>query len=292
MGVSLQSLDVRKIPFEFSDDIDPTWIPNEPELSSMMNGGSMVMPYLEPFLMRAIRETLKEIEDESLRKDIRDFIGQEGQHYQVHRQFNEILKAKQYPELAQIEDIMTKSYTRLAKRSLRTRMAYTAGFEAMTMGVTKWIIGRRVQLFAGADSRVASFVLWHMVEETEHKRVAHDVYQALYGGTLSGYLARALGVFHGSFDVIRFTMKSYKVMLKKDGLWSNLRSRWTLAKRLTSFATQVGPFLFRAAMPWHDPRQEKDLEWVTQWLDAYSRGAMPSPPLVDTSHPTMPVPLA
>ena len=282
-------LEVRKIPFEFDSDIDVHWIPREPELSSMMNGGSLVMPYLEPFLMRTMREAKNQVSDPRLLQEISDFIGQEGQHYQVHNRFNQILKEKRYPELAELEQEMAESYRSLGKRPLRIRMAYTAGFEAMTMGVTKWIIGRRVQLFAGADPRVTSFVLWHMVEETEHKRVAHDAYLALYGNGLKAYLARARGVFHGSFDVIKFTMRGYKVMLKKDGLWSQFRSRMRLAARLSAFVWHAGPFLFRAALPWHDPRSEKDLEWVTQWLNGYDANAA-EPPLVDTNHPQMPVP--
>lgn len=282
-------LEVRKIPFEFDHDIDVHWIPNEPELSSMMNGGSLVMPYLEPFLMRTIREARQQIDDKNLQQDISDFIAQEGQHYQAHNRFNEILKSKKYPELQQLEDQMKDSYQRLGKRSLRERMAYTAGFEAMTMGVTKWLINNRVKLFAGADSRVTSFVLWHMVEETEHKRVAHDAYRAMYGNGFKAYLSRARGVFHGSFDVIKFTMRGYKMMLKNDGLWHQWRSRLRLAARLSVFVWNVGPFLLRAALPGHNPRSEKDLEWVTQWLAGYDANAT-SPPLVDTNHPEMPVP--
>ena len=282
----------RIIPFEFPDDIDPQWIPGEPEMAAMMNGGSMVMPYLEPFLNRTMREALKQVKDEGLRADAEGFVAQEGQHYRTHRRFNNLLKAKRYPELAEVEQMMVASYAKLAKRPLQTRMAYTAGFEAMTLGVTKWIIGRRVQLFAGADPRVASFILWHMVEETEHKRVAYDIYADLYGHSLGAYWARMLGVFHGSLDVLRFSMRSYKVMLRKEGLWSQLRSRLRLASRLTAFSFHVGPFLIRAALPGHNPRSEKDPQWVVDWLDGYANSAGDQAPLVDTDAPDIPVPFS
>ncbi len=51
----------------------------------------------------------------------------------------------------------------------------------VTMGVTEWLINERETLFGGADPVVASLVLWHMVEETEHKSVAFDVFQAVSG---------------------------------------------------------------------------------------------------------------
>ena len=94
-------------------------------------------------------------------------------------------------------------------------MGYTAGFESMTLGVTRWLVEQRHDLFRGSDPRVGSFVLWHMVEETEHKRVAYDVYQA----ACPGYFMRALGVFTGSLHVMAYARRAYTMMLKKDGLW-------------------------------------------------------------------------
>ncbi|MBR9813890.1 metal-dependent hydrolase [bacterium] len=282
----------RKIPFEFPDDINPQWIPGRNELAAMINGGSLTMPYLEPFLIRTMREAAEQVCDTRVKADADAFNRQEGQHFRAHRRFNDLLKRKRYPQLADVEDQMEASYARLSKRSLRARMAYTAGFEAMTMGVTKWLIGKRIGLFRNADPRVVSFVLWHMVEETEHKTVAHDVYKALYGSSLGAYWARMVGVFHGSLDVIKFSMRGYRSILKQDGVWTNFRARLRLAREMAGFVWNVGPYLFRAALPGHDPRNEPDEPWVLEWLAAYPDSNPDDPPLVDTGHPTMPVPFA
>lgn len=275
--------------FDDDDDIDPQWIPGNPQLAAMINGASLTMPYLEPFLIHTVREACEQIRDPALRADARGFNAQEGMHFRAHRRFNELLKSKRYPELAEVEQAMETSYKRLRSRSLRTRMAYTAGFESMTLGVTHWLVERRVQLLKGSDPRVASFVLWHMVEETEHKLVAFDVYQHLFGGGLRGYLPRMLGVFHGSFDVMRYSMRGYKRMLKRDGLWSKLRSRLQLARQISHFLGHVGPYLLRAALPGHNPRHESDPQWVRDWLAAYDE--LPTGlPLMDTDDPRMPVP--
>lgn len=280
----------RRIPFEFPDDLGADWHPAEPEFAAMVGGASLVMPYLEPFLIRSMREALPRIDDEHIQAEGRAFNTQEQFHYQAHRRFNELLKARRYPELAQVEARMEAHYARLAKTSLRARMAYTAGFEAMTIGVTKWLVEQRVQLFAGADTRVASFVLWHMVEETEHKRVAYDVYQAAFGGGFAGYWARMIGVFHGSLAVMWFSMLGYRAILKKDGRWWNLSSRLRLAARLWAFVRNVGPYLLRAALPGHDPRLERDPQWVDDWLAGHARVAPEFVPLLDTADPQMPVP--
>jgi len=108
-----------------------------------------------------------------------DLVGQEAQHYTNHRRYNETLKQNGYTELADVEDSMEQSYRSLAGRSLAWRLAYTAGFETMTMGLTEWLINQRSELFKGADPTVSSLVLWHMVEETEHK--ANSCIRAIRG---------------------------------------------------------------------------------------------------------------
>ncbi len=258
----------------------------------MVNGASLVMPYLEPFLIRTMREALPQVSDAAVADSGRAFNTQEQHHYQAHRRYNELLKRSRYPELAGIEADMTASYARLAKRSLRTRMAYTAGFEAMTLGVTRWLVDYRQTLFGGADPRVASFILWHFVEESEHKCVAHDVYHALYRGGLASYLARVVGVLHGSLDVMWYSMRGYRVILKHEGLWFRLSSRLRLARRLGSFVRHVAPYLLRAMLPGHDPRQEPNPQWVDDWLAGHAAEPDAAVPLLDTRHPDLPVPFA
>jgi hypothetical protein len=53
----------------------------------------------------------------------------------------------------------------------------------------------------------------------------------------------------------------------------------------------VGPFLLRALLPWHDARSEKDPAYMQMWVKGYED--MPAGqeiPLIDTKHPDMPVP--
>ncbi|MDD3765313.1 MAG: hypothetical protein PHP86_18615 [Nevskiales bacterium] len=71
-------------------------------------------------------------------------------------------------------------------------------------------------------------------------------------------------------------------------------------RRLWWFVRNVGPYLLRAALPGHNPRQERDPQWVQDWLAGYARAygepvagnadAVPMVPIVDTHDPRMPVP--
>lgn len=280
----------RNIPFDFPDDINPDWIPNQPELSAMINGASLTMPFLEPFLVKTMREAISGIDDPTVTTEGQAFNQQEQFHFRTHRRFNAVIKANGYAELVEVEDYMKAAYKRLNQRSLRTRLAYTAGFESMTLGITKWLIEDRTQLFANADPRVASFILWHMVEETEHKCVAFDVYQARFGRSPIAWLFRSLGVFHGSLDVIRFSMRGYKTILRKNGLWNKPSSRFRLAKQLSRAMIHISPFLLRAALPGHSPRNERDPQWVLDWMAGHADSPENFIPLVDTSSAQMPVP--
>lgn len=278
---------IRKIPFEFPDELDPVWNPAQPEWSHMVNGASLVMPYLEPFLIATLREATRQINDLEVLEEARGFIAQEAQHFKTHRRYNEVLKANGYPGLAAIEDEMKQSYaTMKAKRSLTFRLAYASGFETMTVGVTNWLVNERIDLFGRSDTRIASFILWHFVEEAEHKRVAFDVYRAAGGP----HWQRVLGIFTGSLHVFWLSRKGCIAMLKADGRWRNPRSRLRLWRKTAAFFAATVPGALRSALRSHDPRDEDDPEWVRDWIAGYAAADPDVAPLLDTDHPDIPIP--
>lgn len=274
---------VRQIPFSFDEDINPVWHSGRPEWSHMLNGASLTMPYLEPFLIKTVTEALKQIDDPALKSDVRAFIGQEGVHYKNHRRYNEILK-RAYPELADVEAEMEADYRRFQKRDLKWRLAYTAGFETMTMGITEWLVGQRASLFAGADASVSSLALWHMVEETEHKAVAYDLYMNLYGD----WRGKAWGLLCGTAHVAWSSRKGYKRMLKRDGKWGNIFSRLRLYAMVARFLVHTSPAMLRSLLPGYHPGKVTDPQWVAEWATAYDGLAEGSIPLLDTSDPEIP----
>ncbi len=284
---SHQDIVVRRIPFKFGEGIDPVWNKARPEWSHMVNGASLTMPYLEPFLIRTVREAMQQIDDPQLIKDAEGFNGQEGAHYRNHRRYNDILKAA-CPELSEVEEMMAQDYAAFNKRSLKWRLAYSAGFETMTIGMTEWLIHQRAALFAGADANVASLVLWHMVEETEHKNVAYDLYQHLFGD----YLGRSWGLIAGSFHVAWMSRKGYKRLLKREGRWRSVRSRLALYAMVGRFLLHASPAMLRALVPGYHPGRVKDPDWVARWADAYANLPDGAIPLLDTADPEIPAQFA
>ena len=279
---------VRPFAFDFPADIDPRWIPGHYVRSMLFNGLSLTMPYLEPYLVKTMREAGEALSQHAaLRADIRAFNGQEASHYKCHRRLNELLKANGYPSLARVEDRMARSYAKLHTRSLQTKLAYNAGFECMTNGFTAWLINQRTQLFAKADRHITSFWLMHMVEETEHKTVAFDTYMA-YSGR---YWPRFFGVFHGSFHVVGYGLVGMFEAMRADGELWRPRRLWQVVRELASMTWRVGPFMLRALKPGYNPRQEQDEAWMREWVAGHaSLEDAQQLPLVDTTNPAMPVP--
>ena len=278
---------VRQIPFAFDENIAPVWHPDKREWSHMTNGASLTMPYLEPFLIRTVSEGMKQVSDPALKQDVQAFIGQEGVHFKNHRRFNDILK-RHYPELEDVEAEMTADYRRFQKKSLRWRLAYSAGFETMTMGITEWLIGKRKDLFAGADASVSSLILWHMVEETEHKNVAYDLYMHLYGD----YWPKVWGLIMGSWHIGWSSRKGYKRMLQRDGKWSSLASRLRVYLMVARFLWHGAPAMLRSLLPGYHPSKVKDPDWVARWMEAYEGLPEGTIPLLNTNDPEIPAQFA
>ncbi|MEH6911553.1 MAG: metal-dependent hydrolase [Oceanicoccus sp.] len=283
----VDELVVRDFTFNFPEDIDPVWAPGNPVRSHLFNGFSLTMPYLEPFLIRSVLRAREHITDPELLEDLAGFNRQEANHFKCHRKYNTLLKANGYPELERVEKHMVEAYARLEKKSLRTQLAYAAGFESMTNGFTHWFVNKRVSIFGGADRHVSSFWIMHMIEEAEHKTVAHDAFMACSGN----YLARFVGVFHGSWHVLGLGFWAMFIALKKDQILYRPQTLIQIAKEVLSICLQVGPFMFRALMPGFNPRNEPDPQWMKDWIKGHAtlpKGALI--PLVDTNNPEMPVP--
>ena len=278
---------VRDFAFDFPDDLSPRWNPAHRGRSHLFNGFSLVMPYVEPFMIKTMQDALAHIEIRELAADIRAFNAQEARHYQCHRRFNELVKNNGYPELAVVEARLAAAYGKLAKQSLRTRLAFTLGFETVTNGFTAWLIGQRRQLFGDACPYVASFWLMHMVEETEHKTVAYDAYMACAGD----YLPRAFGILHSALHLLGFGLLALFTALRKDGDLFSVRRLAEVATEVGSLLRHLAPPLLRALRPSYNPRSEQDPQWMKDWVAGHA--ALPADamlPLIDTHSAELPPP--
>jgi predicted metal-dependent hydrolase len=257
------------VQFEYPDDLDPHWNEARPEWSHVANAGSLLMPYLEPYLIDSIRESMRHIDDPGLREEAKAYMGQEAHHWKQHRKFNELLLARGYERLRDCERVLEEDYARIVRtRSLKFHLAYAAGFETMALAIGHMLVDDREYFFAGADPAVSSLVLWHFVEEIEHKHAAFGVYQHVFGG----YLYRVYGLLYAMYHTLRRTRQAYVALLEVDGVWGTWRTRWAMKTLLFRIFRYLTPRLLESMLPTHDPRKIADPTWTREWVALYDRG--------------------
>lgn len=179
----MHDITVRQMDFAFPDRIDPLILPSDPDRSYATIGLSLLLPYLEPYLIRTMKEARKRISDPDLLADLEKFNAQEGAHYRQHILFNEAVKRFGLSGLDGLEVLeaeLDADYRRFSEeRPLEWNLAYAEGFEALTTAVAHFSFEMGPD--PESDPASADLLTWHMIEELEHRTVAFDVYQHVHG---------------------------------------------------------------------------------------------------------------
>lgn len=260
---------VRRMAFPHPAGLKGQWNPARPEFSHIVNAGSLGMPFLEPYLIATMRQAKAQISDPGLLAEIDLYIGQESTHFRQHQQFNRRLADLGYRSVPQMEAVLTADYAGFgAERSFAFNLAYAEGFEAMALTIGHMLIEDREYLFADGEASVGSLVLWHFVEEIEHKCATYDVFKALDGR----YLWRIFGLLFAMVHIMGRTRQGYRAMLIEDGLWSSWRSRWRLWRLLGRIFARLTPRLLRILKPSYDPREVTDPAWADAWRRQHDAG--------------------
>ena len=260
---------VRRMRFFHPDTLNGQWNPARPEFSHIVNAASLGMPYLEPYLIATIRQARARITDPTLLAEIDLYVGQESTHFRQHQQFNKRLADLGYQSVPQMEAVLKADYAGFAAgRSFAFNLAYAEGFEALALTIGHMLIEDRQYLFADGEASVASLVLWHFVEEIEHKSATYDVFKALDGR----YVWRIYGLLFAMVHIMGRTRQGYRALLIEDGLWSRWRSRLALYRMLVRIFARLTPRLMRILKPSYDPQEVADPAWADAWRRQHGNG--------------------
>lgn len=209
------SIDIpaRKMEFEFElNDIPKYWYGDDVFKSTFMNALSCLFPEGERMFMDAVRDNQNKITDPQLLKQIKGFIKQEALHGHEHAQYNDFLKKWNYP----IDKIMSfeKKEKKWIKKWLprQHRLAITCALEHFTAIMAHQIL-TNPEATEGMHPQFKEMWRWHAVEETEHKAVAFDVYQAAVGS----YWLRVLTMINITVFFCLRTSIIQAIFLWKDG---------------------------------------------------------------------------
>lgn len=235
----------------------PHWNPYEPEFSQINNAGSTVLPHLEPYLIKVLRlarEQLDPQQDKALLADVDQFIRQEGNHYQLHRSYNESLYSNGYEVVKDHEQILADDYTCwLRDRSLKFNLAYAEGFESLGLIHAEFMFNHSSRWLKDADPSVRTLWEWHLAEEYEHRRVCYDVYMRLYGG----YFYRLYGLFFAIKHLQGYGRRLSKFLIKFDRQQGKIDKGINSWWRETRYRAQLNVFgmfkLLRPLSPFYNP---------------------------------------
>ncbi len=237
-------LTVRKLEIDIEGGFDRHWHGGDAFLSQYYNALSMSFPVGEQSFIDAVRECAKNLpetdEYAQLRGTVAQFIGQEATHRRIHNLYNEHLERQGL--VNQWQHWATKRIAFAHSQNVNPKhyLAVTAAFEHCTAVFADGTL-RYDSWFAGADEKMATLWRWHAAEETEHKAVAFDVYQAVggnYAWRIRWYLY-VLVLF--TFDTVRQTTLN----LWHDGSLFKPSTWWGTAK----FLVGKNGFIWRCTMP-------------------------------------------
>lgn len=170
-------IEVRRMDFEFKDNIPEFWYDNDPLLTLFLTALSATFPEGEKQFIQAVRNYQGEITDPVLMKQIRAFIGQEAHHSKEHDALNDLMKRKGYPVL-RIEKRMAKMAKWMRSNwSKERQLANTICAEHLTAIIADYFMTKSPEELDKIHEGVRAIWAWHIVEETEHKAVAFDVYK-------------------------------------------------------------------------------------------------------------------
>ncbi|CAN0569791.1 unnamed protein product [Ectocarpus sp. 12 AP-2014] len=248
------SFPVRHMAFDFHG-VSRYFIDNEPVSSFMWLAFQAYFPEGEQFFVDAVRAVRDQANDPQLKHEIGAFIGQEAMHGKEHLAANQELE-RQGISISYL-DGLARQARKHANRHLskRFRLALTAAAEHFTGVIAHQIATRPDFRHSIVDERLKALVLWHAMEETEHRAVAFDLYQHTGGG----YLTRALAMTLVSAGIGPVVLYGMAYCLKQDDQLLNFASwRRFLSKYWgpRGFFTEAIPKLLSYYHPHFHPNSE------------------------------------
>ncbi|MBE0482331.1 MAG: metal-dependent hydrolase [Bacterioplanes sp.] len=173
-----QQVDIkpRRMAFDTDTPMNKYTFDNNSLVSTFFYALSALFPDGERFFIHSVRNYQDEIEDPVLRQQIRGFIGQEAHHGHSHEALNDSIERMGFP-MSAITARLQKRVAFLKRRLGRKRqLALTVAMEHFTASMAEFLL-KNPEILDKVDPTIRKMLIWHAVEEIEHKAVAFDVYR-------------------------------------------------------------------------------------------------------------------
>lgn len=193
-----RQLPVRRIRFRYpSGSLRHHYVDGDLIMSHVVAVLSATFPPGEDFFVRSVRHFSDKITDPVLKDQVRGFIGQEVTHGREHRELNRQLQEMGYPT-RRVARFVKWSLADATKRApAKLCLSYTAALEHYTATLAETLLSKPEAHDLLGDTEVRNILLWHALEETEHKAVAFDVYRTVGGSEWMrrlGFVIQSVGL--------------------------------------------------------------------------------------------------
>ena len=250
---------------------DRHWNGGNPPVTHAFNALSFLFPQAERFFVEVVHEVargLHNTRNPELEQTVKGFIAQESTHAHQHSQYNTVLETQGFENVvyAFIHHLQEQSHNNF---SPLTKLAIVCGYEHYTAILGNYILSN-AKVLGPAAPDMALIWGWHSAEETEHKAVCFDLYQAAGGGWFRRVLVFLLVTLNFSLMFGRL----YFSLLYRDGCLKPLRLAGTLWQSLSFFLGGSGiawHFLghgLRYLSPWFHPWNQDNRTKLESWLSA------------------------
>jgi predicted metal-dependent hydrolase len=270
----LDEITVRKMPFEFPTEIDAVFVDGDHKRSFGFIAGSLLLPHLEPYLIRSLKAAEKHVTDPVVAEGLDKFVRQEAQHYQMHKKFNETIRLAGFPQLEALEKELFDDYHRFSNtKSLKFNLAYAEAFEALTMNAVKHMM--EPNGFGDDLPPYMQMIEWHFVEELEHRTITFDVYDHVFGDYLYRLFVGIWAQWHFTSWMRRVAAYMLKVrpqpIREKD---ATIDRQEKLAAVQPASVGSLMPGLLRIYLPNYSPHNVEISPGIQTLADKYTKMAL------------------
>ncbi|MDR6797728.1 metal-dependent hydrolase [Acinetobacter calcoaceticus] len=227
------SFPVRRMNFDFND-VPEYWMNGSAGLTHFMTALSALFPAGEKFFIdsvRAVRYHPSIKDDKELQKEISAFIGQEAMHTQEHVNFN--ASAQKFGHDVEALEKFTdtaiqtaiQAFVKIVKPFGMTKemvdLTATTALEHFTATIaSQLLVNKHIQELM-TDETMSTMWYWHAIEENEHKAVAFDVYEGVFGKGVKAYALRTSSLVF-AMTLIFLIQSSFVLRLLKQDKKLNL----------------------------------------------------------------------
>lgn len=190
---------IRHMKFDFDpEQVDHRFYMDAELASAYFASQSIFLTRGEDLVIDTARYHRDFITDPLLKQRVTSLIGQEAIHSKMHEELNDAYL---------IRDLPVKLFRTWAGWAFEygferlpqpMKLSLMAGIEHFTAVLAEYMMNHEEVFFRSQDEKQRAIWMWHMLEESEHKDIAFDVFQELS----NNYLLRIAGFFPALITIL------------------------------------------------------------------------------------------